>query len=195
MYTFMVFDGEAVGLHGETFAVGYVVIEESGIELESGLLCSPLETAHGQLDGHRWCEDNVVPALKHELPSTYAAKTYGCPRDVREYFWRTWMRWKTQGAILAAECAWPVETNFLSACVHDDMIVRKWNGPYPFLDVATIRLAAGLDPLETVERLELEKPIHNPLADARQSARLLVEALARIKSGNLGALLTHDLAP
>jgi hypothetical protein len=38
-------------------------------------------------------------------------------------------------------------------------------------------LALGRDPLATNERLPDELPAHNPLCDARQSARLLIEAL------------------
>jgi hypothetical protein len=51
------------------------------------------------------------------------------------------------------------------------------DGPYPLVDVASVRLAAGLDPLGAYDRTAGELPVHNPLADARQSARLLLEAL------------------
>lgn len=44
-------------------------------------------------------------------------------------------------------------------------------------DVASVRLAAGLDPLASAPRLDGELPAHDPLRDARQSARLLIEAL------------------
>jgi hypothetical protein len=79
--------------------------------------------------------------------------------------------------MLAADCAWPVEARFLAACVDDQPEQRAWEGPYPLIDIASVRLAAGLDPLATVERLPSEMPAHDPLADARQSARLLIEAL------------------
>ena len=98
------------------------------------------------------------------------------------------------GAEMAAECLWPVEARFLSACIADDAR-RLPTAPYPIHEIASVMLSAGMDPMGTYERTPSEMPRHNPLADARQSARLLVEALARIKSGNLGDLLTHDLAP
>jgi hypothetical protein len=41
-------------------------------------------------------------------------------------------------------------------------------------------LSAGMNPLATYDRTPSELPRHNPLADARQSARLLSEALARM---------------
>jgi hypothetical protein len=77
---------------------------------------------------------------------------------------------------------WPVEAHFLSECVADRPQEREWQGPYPLLDVASVRLAAGLDPLATVDRLPSELPAHDPLADSRQSARLLVEALTLVRA-------------
>jgi hypothetical protein len=38
-------------------------------------------------------------------------------------------------------------------------------------------MAAGQDPMKNHERRGDELPKHNPLADARQSARLLLEAI------------------
>jgi len=76
-----------------------------------------------------------------------------------------------------------VEARFLIQCIEDDHYAREWWGPYPLIDVASLRMAAGLDPLGTEERIELlgELPEHDPLADARQSARLLVDAIGRIQ--------------
>ena len=47
-------------------------------------------------------------------------------------------------------------------------------------------LCAGMDPMATYDRLPAELPRHDPLADARQSARLLVEALRRSRIGAKG---------
>jgi len=86
---------------------------------------------------------------------------------------------KDKGAVLAADVPWPVEARFLAQCI-DDEPGRKWDGPYPLIDIASVRLAAGLDPLASVERLAEELPQHDPLCDARQSGRLLVEAIQRM---------------
>jgi hypothetical protein len=175
---FMVFDVESVGLHGEGFAAAYVVIDRSGRELESGAYACNPRHAIGLADGLDWVEANVT-----DVHDSGLARDFGdglgspSPRAVRERFWERWVAWKEQGVLLAADCLWPVEARFLAACVDDDPIAREWSGPYPFIDVASVRLAAGLDPLETVGRLPRELPAHNPLADARQSARLLIEAL------------------
>jgi hypothetical protein len=133
--------------------------------------CSP-ERATGTAEDYAWIQANV-PALR-----------WNCARPaiVRERFWRAWLSWKDHGAMLAADVAWPVEARFLAACVDEDCIMRAWEGPYPLIDVASVRFAAGFDPLALDERHENELPQHDPLADARQSARLLVEAL-RVSKG------------
>lgn len=84
------------------------------------------------------------------------------------------MHWKSKGAYLAAECAWPVEAKFLMDCVRDDFHLREWEGPYPLIDISSVLLARGIDPLGKQPRLESEEPAHNALNDARQSARLLL---------------------
>lgn len=165
---YMVFDVESVGLHGEGFAVGWVVVDETGKELEAVReACSP-DKAQGDDDGRIWVDDHC------SIPADHTS-----PIGVRSSFWASWLRWKEQGAVLVADCAWPVEARFLVDCVEDDCVARTWEGPYPLHDVATARLCAGFDPLATVERLPNELPQHDPLADARQSARLWLEAIKK----------------
>jgi hypothetical protein len=166
---FMVFDVESVGLHGDGFAYGFVVIDHDGKVLaDGGASCDPRH-ADGDLAGRDWVARNVPsPAMGGGRPR---------PRVVRDTFWHAWMDWKAKGAVLAADCPWPVEARFLIACIDDDPVAREWQGPYPLIDVASVRLAAGLDPLGTADRLPDEMPAHDPLKDARQSARLLIEAL------------------
>ncbi len=164
---YMVFDCESIGLQGETFAVGYVVVDKDGRELEAArLVCSP-DMANGSDEGRIWVDEHCP-----KLPIDFTD-----PKGVRASFWGAWQRWKAQGAVLVADCAWPVEARFLADCVDDDGVTREWQGPYPLHDVATARLVKGFDPLETVARLPTELPQHDPLADARQSARLWLEAI------------------
>jgi hypothetical protein len=169
----MVFDCESIGLHGETFAVGYVVVNRDGKELERACWACYPDEAKGSEDGRCWVKDNV-PLL---------VRTHTGPKYVRGAFWRSWLGWLDFGTVLCADCAWPVEARFLAACVDDEPSIRTWNGPYPLYDLASLRLAAGFDPLTTEERLLHELPVHNPLADALQSARLLVETLNILKKG------------
>ncbi len=181
---------ESIGLHGEGYAVGWVYVVD-GVEVRAGReACDPW-VAYGTKDDRDWVAANV-PAIPMTQNST---------RDVRAAFraaFRSaWFDAKADGAIMVADCAWPVEANFLTACaadipearrwgrpypLHDvpeaHLQVHRWRGPYPLHDVATARLCAGLDPLATVMRLPNEEPKHDPLADARQSARLFAEAMS-----------------
>jgi hypothetical protein len=175
---FMVFDCESVGLHGETFAVGWVVVSSDGVEHDHGMVACPMAVARGTSDAdidpnRAWVAENVPPLT----PSCRG------PLEVRDAFWAAWLTWKDAGAVLAADCAWPVEARFLAACVDDrGGADREWQGPYPLHEIASFRAAAGFDPLGTFNRLPAELPVHDPLADARQSARLMIEALKILES-------------
>ncbi len=165
MNRFMVFDVESIGLHGEGFAVGYVVID-GGSRVDEGCYACPPETAAGLTANRKWVSENV-PKL-----------AYNCegPRQVRQRFWADWLRERAAGAVLVADCAWPVEARFLIACVDDSLATNEWDGPYPLHDLASILLALGKDPLVAGDRL-LDEPAHDPLGDARQSARMLMESM------------------
>lgn len=180
----MVFDVESIGLHGEGFAVGWTVVGRDGRRVASAqYACEPDRAAGAALD-RRWIAANVpVPG-----------QGYNCsaPRHVRTEFWEAWVYAKARGAVLVADCPWPVEAKFLADCIADDP-TRAADGPYPLIDVASVRLAAGLDPLATVERLPGELPKHDPLRDAFQSARLLLEALDRAGRADVAGLAESPL--
>ena len=171
---YMVFDVESLGLHGKGFSVGWVLIDRTGKEMSCGRAdCDP-DAVPGQ-----WVDRQWVAAHVPAPPDGYTTRLLATVRDV---FWDAWRKAAVKGAWLVADCPWPVETNFLRDCVADDSS-RGWTGPYPLIDVGSVRLAAGLDALGTSDRLANELPIHDPLCDARQSARLLIEALDSMKAG------------
>lgn len=163
---FMVFDVESIGLHGEGFAVGYVVIDASGNQVGGRQFACHPDRANGGPEGRAWVAENC-PSFAFDCAS---------PTAVRRRFWAAWQSWKDQGAVLVADCAWPVEARFLIACVDDQPEQNSWNGPYPLYELASFMVAAGMDPHATYERLP-DEPMHDPLGDAKQSARLLVQAL------------------
>ncbi len=166
--TFFIFDVESVGLHGEGFAVAGGVCSRNSIDMDFCFSCNP-DMANGTPEDRKWVTENVKDL----------AYQFMDPSQVRQAFWNQWESAKVlfPGIVMAAECLWPVEANFVEACVKDDPQARNWGGPYPFHEIASYMAAAGMDPMATYERLEDELPAHNPLCDARQSARLLVSAL------------------
>lgn len=165
---FFVFDVESVGLHGEGFAVaGGIYI--NGSARSEFRFCCPLEEAEGDDTDREWVRANV-PVMEI---------THRDPRGIREAFWAKWIEAKKQypGIKMAGECVWPVEAGFVSRCIRRNAEDRKWQGPYPLHEIASFMHAAGMDPMATYERQPSELPAHEPLADARLSARLLAEAL------------------
>jgi len=176
--TYFVWDAESIGLYGESFAYGYVVIEPDGrggyeTMEEGGACCAPVN-ATGIHDDRMWVAENVKTDGLDEVLST---------TTLRERFWETWQRWRGR-AVMVADCPVPVEADFLARCVRQGNVAKRaWEGAYPFLDVGSIRHAVGLSATESCERLPDEQPEHHPLMDARQSARLLIEALVRGETG------------
>lgn len=170
MRRFFVFDVESVGLYGDPFAVGWVVMLENGIKLEEGLMsCLDKENIWpGDLDDMAWVRNNV-PAMD---------RTHQNIGSMLCDFWEVYLRNKE--CTFAADCPFPVETRFLNRLLADNRSLQRL-GPYPLIDVASVALAAGLDPLAVWPRNDDELPVHNPLCDARQSARLLCDALNRVR--------------
>ena len=164
----VVFDVESVGVYGEAFAVGWVAIDQDGMEVESGIFCCPSNLAKGRDSDREWIEKHVVPTL----PPTNCES----PFDVRCAFWARLHSWRLQRAEFWADCGYPVEAKFLIDCVLDDQANRVWTAPYPLNEIASVLKLTGKDPLGTYPRLDRELPVHNPICDARQSARLLHES-------------------
>jgi hypothetical protein len=164
MQTQFIFDVESNGLHGEGFAVGWVLVQDGEI-LSEGFASCAVENVDP------WVKENVLPHLP--------APTQPNNKSVRSIFWEQWLKAKDQGAIAWADCGFPVETNFLTDCVKDDPS-RMWQGPYPLHEISTVFEMAGWDSTAKYERLEGETA-HHPLGDSRQSARLLNLAMQQIK--------------
>lgn len=174
MRAFFVFDVESVGLHGEGFAVaGGVYLANGATQWEFGYAC-PIDEAKGGDEDRKWVKANV-PTLE---------VTSRLPVGIRNDFWLEWLKVQARypDITMAAECGWPVEARFLCACIDDNPKDRNRKGPYPLMEIATYMAAAGMDPMAKYKRYETEKPEHNPLSDARLSARLLSEALQAFKS-------------
>lgn len=173
---FFIFDVESIGLHGEAFAVAGGIYYNGACQYEFCFSC-PIDDASGDPDDREW--------IKHNVP--VMDQTHRLPSKIREAFWSEWEKAKKQypGIVAAAECLWPVEAGFFISCIRDNMPDRKWQGPYPFHDISSVMLAAGMDPMRTYERKPSELPAHHPLGDTRQSARLLYEALDTLQNSQL----------
>lgn len=172
-----IFDVESIGLQGEGFAVA-CGIYQNGKELEYTVFSCPSAAAKGRSIDREWILENV-----HISDEDINCKD---PIEVRDRFWNYWLYTKSninyQNLLMAAECVWPVETNFLGQCFSDGIVAEKLiASPYPLIDICNWMAAAGMDPMKNYERLENELPVHHPLGDIRQSARLFQMSLNRLR--------------
>lgn len=165
-----VFDVESIGVHGEGFAVAGGLYTAENEALHEFCFACPQIAAQGFADDRKWVAENI-PAM----PITHE----DCV-ELRNAFWAEWLKAKDR-ALMFAECGWPVEARFLRDCVYDEP--ERWKtGPYPFHEISTVMLLAGMNPKQVYPRLENEQPAHHPLNDARQSARLLCESLRKLST-------------
>lgn len=169
---FFVIDVESLGLYGDAFAVSYGVLSPSGAIQYGDTICIDRNDPSliGSDEDKQWIRENI-PFIEINCPSLH---------QMRERFWKAWIDAKNKypGIVMAAECLYPVEGNFLTGVVkQNEEDVRKWNAPYPFLEISSIMMAAGMDPMANYDRKPSEEPKHHPFADVTQSARLLFEAI------------------
>lgn len=170
MRNILCFEAESNGLHGAAFAIGGVVIDETpGHVLDRFAARAPDPSPCDP-----WVQAHVLPALV-TMPMTHRDA-----RAMRETFWCWLQNWR-QRAMVVVDFGWPVETNLLSACVADEP-GRGFMGPCPLNEVASLMIAAGLDPDKKYGPELLPGAIeHHPQWDAHVSALCARLALQRIK--------------
>jgi DNA polymerase III alpha subunit (gram-positive type) len=162
-------DVETNGLYGQPFAIGAVLFNNGETTEEFTARCPC------PINMNEWVKDNVLPALTN-MPETHP--NY---HTMVEAFYSWYMTHK-EGAVIIAHIAHPVETGLFR-----DMIKaapgRDFNGPYPFIDVASVLLAKGFDPL-SVDQYILKKKLsvppespHHPLYDAHAALAVYIHLM------------------
>lgn len=162
MKNIFLFDVESTSLHGTGFAVGAVVVNKDGTEIDRFELLSK-EGAEKVGD---WVKENVLPSLS-EMPTCETDK------ELREAFFSFYIKHKETSEIWS-DVNFPVETNFLHAIVNDAPNEREWSMPYPLKDASTI-IDINIDRCAECGLSNLRK--HNPLDDSRASVYLLLKAM------------------
>jgi hypothetical protein len=156
----LVFDVESTSLHGTGFAVGAIVINRGGTEIDRFELLS----IEGATAANDWVKQNVLPHLK-DMPTCAYNGT------LRDKFYNFYMKHKDTAEVWS-DCNFPVETNFLSEIVKDNFAERQWQMPYPLKDISTV-VDIDIDRIKEYGVSDLRK--HNPLDDARASAYVLLK--------------------
>ena len=157
MKNLFVFDCESTSLHGSTFAVGCIVSNPQGIEIDRFEMLS----LEGKEKAGDWVKQNVIPNLA-DMPT--------CETDLelRNKFFEFYFKHKETCEIWS-DCNYPVETNFLEAVVADDVETREWSMPYPLKDISTI-VDINIDRCQKYEEKTGKKlRKHNPTDDSISS--------------------------
>jgi hypothetical protein len=170
------FDVETVGLYGEPFAFGWVLLsldKETPKEIESGYEACPISTANGDAEGRQWVLTHVVPSLPKKT-------TVNNPTELYEKVWKVWeeVKKRYKKVLCVADCGYPVETSFFRKCVELKPKERRFDGPFPLHEVGTALLMAGMNS-DDFPRDKNEEPNHHPTNDARYSGRLFRTAFLK----------------
>jgi hypothetical protein len=169
----MVFDVESNGLYGEGFAVGAVVSDCKGNILDK----LELKSAEGEQNvTSNWVKENVLPHLGN-MPVVQTNI------ELREAFYKFYMKHKDT-CVIYSDVNYPVETNFLTAVVNDNLSEREFIMPCPLMDIANVN-NIDIDRIKFYEKKNAfyiaQSPAtrklrkHNPLDDAIASLCLKLD--------------------
>ncbi|HEY6117141.1 MAG TPA: hypothetical protein VI172_14410 [Candidatus Dormibacteraeota bacterium] len=156
-------DAECNGLGGQAFAVAMTLSDRTG-DLEQVVYRCPIVEPVND-----WVKANVLPAIDdvEENCASYA----GMLHNLREAYF-PWA--EDSDAITIGHVVWPVEARLLLDMYPGEDI---WHGPYPLIDVASVLLAKGHNPLSVDDYLREhsvpapEGSPHHPLYDVRAAER------------------------
>ena len=152
----LVFDCESTSLHGTAFAVGAVVLNrESGNEIDRFELMAKSALPHC----NAWVKENVLPRLQD-------MRTCDTLEELRSRFFLFYIKHK-ETCDIYSDVNFPVETNFLSALVQDDLSAREFQMPYPLYDIVNY-VPIEIDRIAESGLANLRK--HHPFDDALASA-------------------------
>lgn len=165
------FDLETNGLHGQTFAVGAVIVDAKG---------EILDQFSGRTDINEpvdeWVQANVLPVIE-DMPLNY--KNY---EELREAFWTWFKKAKAKSDYVVVNNGYPVEYRFLLDCQEANIEERYWDHPFPILDLTSLliqigeRATSGRQNFVKEFLLEHTRKPHHPMQDA------VITALATFKA-------------
>ncbi len=163
----LVFDVENTSLIGSGFAFGAIVMV---VDTQKIIDQIELLSSENINNCSNWVKQNVLTHLKN-MPT--------CKTDfeLRSAFWNFYTKWKDNSQIWA-DCAFPVETQFLTDVAKDDLENREFEMPYPLYDIANF-IDIKIDRIELSELKNLKQ--HKPLHDSHASAVCIANYLSSRK--------------
>ena len=159
------FDAETNGLWGQGFAIGALVYDESGTEVDRFVGRCPIV---GEVDG--FVKEKVLPAMA-DITETHASY------DALLTDFATFYMENKEGADVIAHMGFIVEVKILRD-MHAAKLIGDWGAPYPLYDVSGNLQQVGEDPTSVDKYVkkhglsagEFEGGAHNPLYDSAVAA-------------------------
>ena len=136
---FFFVDAETDGLYGNIISVAVIITDGDCKTLSTHYMGVRKENL---VVTNQWVRENVVPKLGDYTP-------YESEYDLLE---AVWTLWHESGATWAvADCCCPVESHLFRKCVEHNPEERMFQGPFPLVDIASMKVAKGLDPIATLQ--------------------------------------------
>lgn len=157
MQKFMFIDAETDGLYGPFLSIAAIVCDEKGNE-ESVFFAR-----------RKWILEEIQEewVKEHVLPHLNAPIVFETELHLLQVFWEYYR--SHDGCICIGDVIYPVEIRIFEKNVMQNLEERKFQGPYPFLDLSSMLYAKGIDP--SIERSKLidtsNYTVHNALDDVR----------------------------
>lgn len=176
MAKIFMFDVESDNLHGMGFQYGAVAFDS-----DTGKVALYGQKTTAYTVTSEWVQDNVKNLFGADLESDKELPAF------RADFWDVLQKYKNAGYQIYTDCMYPVESNFLSACVADDVLNRAALTPFPLYDLGTLDDGNNSRFGTAASGIEIEKQ-HDPIWDSIASMIVLLKKMG-IKTSVTGTLM------
>lgn len=127
-------DAETDGLHGSFIAVAIIVTDSECNEINRSYIGIKKENL---VVNDPWTRENVLPILGEY-------REMQTEQELLEEVWKIWR--ENSDAYMVGDVIFPVEARLIQRCIDLNQEERKFQGPYPFIDLSNILFASGFDP-------------------------------------------------
>ncbi|TWS95561.1 hypothetical protein [Streptococcus sp. sy018] len=168
MYRFII-DAETDGLYGQLLTLAVLISDTSGNVIEE--FYAGLPHALDKVTNH-WVKEHVLPYV-----NDYQA--FDCKNDLLNAFWQLWLKYHNQETLCFVDVGIPVEASIWHQVIQLDVENRTFLAPFPIIDISSLLLAKGYNPLISRQELvpSFSGHLHNALDDVRLANAVLTKIL------------------
>ena len=157
-------DAETDGLYGMVISVAIIVTDMKGNEIERAYYGVDVDEKDIE---EAWVIENVLP-----IRGDYTV----CEdeEELLEKLWEMWEKYREE-AYAIGDVIYPVECRVFEKCVRNNIKERKFNAPFPFMDLSNHIYMNGYDPLTPRTEILKEEQNgmqHNALYDTEVSVKI-----------------------